>query len=162
MQNNLANLLEQQRVYWRQRGTIKWATLGDENTATVKHSKNCIRSLQDNNGIENFQHEEKASFLWEAFRERLGHSEFREMHFDLNSLLQPINGLEDLVNPSTNDEVDVVVKNLKADKSQGLDGFNTDFMKNVGMSLSMTSIICAQASIIMILVCRSSVALTSL
>jgi hypothetical protein len=34
-----------------------------------------------------------------------------------------------LVIPFTNDETDVVVKNLKSDKSLGHDGFNTDFMK---------------------------------
>jgi hypothetical protein len=28
VQENLAILLDVQRVYWRQRGTIKWATLG--------------------------------------------------------------------------------------------------------------------------------------
>jgi hypothetical protein len=51
------------------------------------------------------------------------------MHFDLNSLLKPINDLEDLVNTSTNEEVDAVVRNLKAGKSPGPDAFNTDFMK---------------------------------
>jgi hypothetical protein len=30
--DNLNNLLEQQRIYWKQRGRIKWETLGDENT----------------------------------------------------------------------------------------------------------------------------------
>jgi hypothetical protein len=57
VQENLNGLLEQQRIYWRQRGTVKWATLGDENTkffhiiAMIRHSKNCIRSLQDGNGV---------------------------------------------------------------------------------------------------------------
>jgi hypothetical protein len=31
-QQNLQFLLQQQKEYWRQRGRIKWATLGDENT----------------------------------------------------------------------------------------------------------------------------------
>jgi hypothetical protein len=51
------------------------------------------------------------------------------MHFDLNSLLALVNGLEDLVIPFTNEEIDIVVKNLKADKSPCHDGFNVDFMK---------------------------------
>jgi hypothetical protein len=109
--------------------------LGDENkkyfhaNATVKHSKNCIRSLKDNNGVEKFQHEDKASLLWEAFRERLGHSKFSAMHFDLTSLLPPIYDLYDLMIPFTNEEIDTVVRNLKTNKSPGPDGFNTDFMK---------------------------------
>jgi hypothetical protein len=51
VQDNLNGLLEQQRIYWKQRGNIKWATFDDENTkffhanATVRHSRNCIRSL---------------------------------------------------------------------------------------------------------------------
>jgi hypothetical protein len=32
IQYHLENLLDQQRVYWMQRGKIKWVTLGDENT----------------------------------------------------------------------------------------------------------------------------------
>jgi hypothetical protein len=51
------------------------------------------------------------------------------MHFDLNSLLVPIENLEDLILPFSNDEIDGVVNNLKSDKSPGPDGFNTDFMK---------------------------------
>jgi hypothetical protein len=40
LQDHLAKLLKQQRVYWKQRGRIKWATLGDENTKFFHgHSK---------------------------------------------------------------------------------------------------------------------------
>jgi hypothetical protein len=74
IQEHLANLLEQQRVYWKQRGKITWATLGDENTkffhstATIRKNKNGIRSLIDEQGLEKFVHDEKASILWESFR----------------------------------------------------------------------------------------------
>jgi hypothetical protein len=51
------------------------------------------------------------------------------MHFDLNSILVPIDNLEDLALPFSNEEIDGVVNNLKSDKSPGLDSFNTDFMK---------------------------------
>jgi hypothetical protein len=69
VQDNLARLHEQQRVYWKQRGSIKWATLGDENTkffhanATVRHIRNNIRSWQDCDGTERFQHDDKANLL---------------------------------------------------------------------------------------------------
>jgi hypothetical protein len=52
LQEHLTNLLEQQRVYWMQRGRIKWATLGDENTnffhstASIRHNKNSIMMLK--------------------------------------------------------------------------------------------------------------------
>jgi hypothetical protein len=48
----LKKLLENQRIYWMQRGGIKWVTLGDENTkffyanATIRHNKNSIMSLK--------------------------------------------------------------------------------------------------------------------
>jgi hypothetical protein len=45
------------------------------------------------------------------------------------ALLPPIDDLETLVLPISNDEIDVVVWNLKIDKSPRPDGFNTYFMK---------------------------------
>jgi hypothetical protein len=116
---------------------MKWATLGDENTkffhvnAMIRHSKNCIGSLQDCNGIERVQHEEKALLLWESFKERLEQSEYSNMYFDLESIILPIDDLETLVLPFSNDKIDEVVRNLKPDKSLGSDGFNTDFMKKM-------------------------------
>jgi hypothetical protein len=56
VQENLDKWLEQQRVYWKQRGNIKWAKLDDENTkffhvnATIRHNKSTIQSLKDHNG----------------------------------------------------------------------------------------------------------------
>jgi hypothetical protein len=52
VQDHLVSLLEQQRVYWKQRGGIKWTTLGDDNTKffhaspTTKHNRNNIMSLK--------------------------------------------------------------------------------------------------------------------
>jgi hypothetical protein len=135
VQDNLNGLLEQERIYWKQRGRIKWVTLGDENTkffhanTTVRHSKNCIRSLPDADGVVRIQHDEKALLLWESFKDRLGQSEYAHMHFDLETLLTPIDDLDSLVIPFSNEEIDGVVKNMKIDKSPGPDGFNTDFLK---------------------------------
>jgi hypothetical protein len=55
--HHLHDLLSKQRTYWKQRGQIKWATLGDAGTkfflvnATTKHRHNLILSLEDDNGI---------------------------------------------------------------------------------------------------------------
>jgi hypothetical protein len=83
--------------------------------------------LLDSDGNVKFQHEDKASLLWDAFKERLGHSEFYQMHFDMDSLLEPIPALDDMATPFSTEEIDLVVRNLKAEKSPG--GFNTNFMK---------------------------------
>jgi hypothetical protein len=135
VQENLRNLLEQKRIYGKQRGIIKWATLGDENTkffhvnATIKHSRNAIRSLKDTNDLERSKHEEKATLLLESFKERLGTSEFTNMHFDLHDLLQPMGDLDGLMAPFSQEENDNIIMELKTNKSPGPDGFNTDFMK---------------------------------
>jgi hypothetical protein len=50
-------MLEWQRLYWKQRGTIKWVTSGDARkkffhaNATIRHRQNLITSLEDDNGI---------------------------------------------------------------------------------------------------------------
>jgi hypothetical protein len=57
--------------------------------------------------------------LWDSFKKRLGHSEYSNRYFDLESILLPIDDLEDLVLPFSNDEIDEVIRNLKTDKPLG-------------------------------------------
>jgi hypothetical protein len=117
--DHLANLLKQQRIYWKQRGKINWATLGEENTrffhatATIRHNKNSIMVLKDKEGVEEILSWRK----WEDFQERMGTSEFSEMHFNLNDLLQPIDDLDNLVSPFSKEEIDDIVKSLPNRKS---------------------------------------------
>jgi hypothetical protein len=133
----LGKLLDQQREYWKQRGKIKWATLGDENTkkihstATISHNRNSIMMLKDRNGVEKFRHEEKADIIWETFKERLGSCEFTHLHFDLNDLMEPVPDLHQLADPFTIAEIDSIIKNLPNGKSPGPYGFNSDFMKKM-------------------------------
>jgi hypothetical protein len=86
-------------------------------------------SLKDMNGQEKFSHEDKAAILWESFRVRLGTSEFSQIHFDLQDLLNHDESLDDLVSPFSINEIDFIVKSLPSDKSPEPDGFNSDFMK---------------------------------
>jgi hypothetical protein len=87
-------------VYWKQKGKIKCATLGDESTkffhptATIRKNKNGIRSLIGDQGMEKFGHEEMASILWESFKSRLGVTEFTHMYFDLSSLLHSTENMQ--------------------------------------------------------------------
>jgi hypothetical protein len=108
--------------------TRRWEHQFFHAIATVKHNKSNIRSLKDNNVTEIFKHEEKALIIWEAFRDRLGVSEFPNIHSELNGLIQPVN-LDCLVEPFQQGKMDSIIKELKSGKSPGLDGFNTDFMK---------------------------------
>ena len=127
--------MDQQRTYWKQRGTIKWVKFGDEGTkffhanATIKFNKNLITFLRDCNGSLVSEHELKAGIFWESFKERLGKSEYQQMSFDLLNFITPSAYLHDLDDPFTIEEIDEVVKHLPSDKSLGPDGFNTDFIK---------------------------------
>jgi hypothetical protein len=65
--------------------------------------------------------------LWEAYKARLGTSEFDGINADLSSLLLAHHDLSSLEAPFTKEEIDEVVKDLPPDKSLGPNGFNTDF-----------------------------------
>ena len=135
LEDKLLSLLRQQRIYWKQRGTIKWVKLADEDSkffhanATIRSRKNLITTLQDNDGNPTSLHSDKAAILWEAFKDRLSTSEIQGMHLNLQELLISSNQLDFLEEPFTQAEIDQVVQNLPTDKSQGPDGFNTDFIK---------------------------------
>jgi hypothetical protein len=60
VKSNLEHLLEKQRIYWMQRGRIKWATLEDENTKFFHINKISTMVLKDRNGIEKNNHDDKA------------------------------------------------------------------------------------------------------
>lgn len=92
VKEHLASLLESKRTYWRQRNSVRWIKLGDENThffhtmATISHKRNFIVSLTNLDGITVTNHEQKANLLWTAYKHRLGNSEFTSMAYDLGSL----------------------------------------------------------------------------
>lgn len=135
LENHLQQLLHQQKIYWKQRGTIKWVKFGDECTqffhanASIRNRCNNISSLTSEAGQEILDHEGKAQHIWEAFKGRLGQSDFTHMYFDLENLLQPRQDLELLELPFSTEEIDAIISDLASNKSPGPDGFNGDFLK---------------------------------
>jgi hypothetical protein len=113
-------------------------------------------SLQDENGDEKANHEENTSILWSAFKERLGTSEFTRIHFELNEIIHEVEGLEDLVSPFTNEEIDNIVKDLPSGKSPGSDGFNTNFMKKCWRVIATNFYNMCRGSIITLYVYKAS------
>jgi hypothetical protein len=76
------------------------------------------------------KHDDKAVILWQSFKERLGRSDFTQMHFNLDELIEEVVDLDELVAPFSKDEINVIIKKkLPLGKSPGPDGFNSDFMK---------------------------------
>jgi len=125
LEEKLLFLLRQQKIYWKQRGTIRWVKEGDAGTkffhanATIKHRKKLITSMEDSEGNIHYDHPKKAEILWEVFKDRLGQSEFTSMSLDLPSLVQSCSILGCLEEPFTNDEIDNIIKSLPSDKSPG-------------------------------------------
>lgn len=82
LSEKLLALLKQQKIYWKQRGIVKWVKFGDAGTkffhanATIRQRRNLITSLEDVSGNLQTNHGAKANILWEAYKSRLGVSEF--------------------------------------------------------------------------------------
>ena len=135
LKTHLSSLLEKQRIYWKQRGSIKWANLGDagtkffHNNATIKLRKSIISELETPSGLSISEHNQKEAVLWEDFKDRLGRSEFSGFQVDPSQFVQPSAHLFCLEAPFLNEEIDGIIKALPNDKSPGPDGFNNEFMK---------------------------------
>jgi hypothetical protein len=68
--------------------------------------------------------------IFQSFKERLVTSKHPRMLFDMQTLIQPTPGLDELSTPFTKEEIDAVIKSLSIDKSPGPDGFNGQFLKS--------------------------------
>jgi hypothetical protein len=73
---------------------------GDECTrffhanASIKHNRNTITSIRSTDGSVLTNHEDKALFIWNSFKERLGISEFSSMNIDLATLITSAQNLD--------------------------------------------------------------------
>jgi hypothetical protein len=121
--------------YWRKRCTIRWIKMAEDNTrffhamATTRYRRNSISMLKDSDGRVVSDHEEMAGLLWSCYRNRMGKSEGIPMQFDLQRLFHKIHGLEELTSPFSNEEMDLVIKEMPAHKAPGPDGFTGLFLK---------------------------------
>jgi hypothetical protein len=71
-----------------------------------------IAQLQKENSDLVHSHAGKEAILWEAFKDRLGHSDYTSMAFNLNYFLESNSELAWLEEPYTREEIDNVVRNL--------------------------------------------------
>jgi hypothetical protein len=108
---------------------------GDECTrffhanASIKLNRNSITSIRNDNGSDLTNHEHKALFIWQSFKERFGISEFSGMNIDLATLITPALNLDWLHGEFQKEEIDIIIANLPNNKSPGPDGFNGEFLK---------------------------------
>jgi hypothetical protein len=78
LQTKNADLLQIQKIYWKQRASIKWVTKGDicsrffHAHATVKYRRNSIVLLSDDSGSFFLDHDMKANLFVECLQMSLG------------------------------------------------------------------------------------------
>ena len=136
LNKHLLRLLDYQKQYWRKRCTIRWATFGDEDPKFFKamaselYRGNSISSLQLDNGTIIEDHIGKEALIYQSFKERLGTSREFQMKFELANNIKKRNDLDQLAVPFTKEEIDVVIKELPADRAPGPDGFTGLFLKS--------------------------------
>ena len=70
-----------------------------------------------------------AGVFLNKFKERMGHSAGIVLGLDISSILQPIDGLQNLTRPFEKEEMDLVIKAMPSDKAPGSNGFNGLFLK---------------------------------
>jgi hypothetical protein len=135
VKRRITNLLHYNRIYWKNRCTIRWVKLGGENTkffhtaATKSYRRNKIPSLTSNDGIPHNDHDSKAAIIWNTFSKRLGSSDCPIMHFSLGDLINRVDGMDSLSRPFNTEDIDNIVKSLPIDCALGPDGFNGLFIK---------------------------------
>lgn len=120
----------------KQRYTIRWVTLGDENTqffhsiATISDKRRFIVSLSDRASNIVTDHDQKANLLWSSFKQRPGVSEFSSMTFNLSSFLSEHN-LEEIDAYFNQTEIDWVIKTSLTVMHQGLMASMVCFIKEI-------------------------------
>lgn len=73
-------------------------------------------------------HDQKANFLYESFKSRLGTSEFTDINFQMNNFLTAHN-LEMLDEAFSSEEIESVIRTIPNNHAPGPDGFNGMFIK---------------------------------
>jgi hypothetical protein len=96
--------------------------------ATERNFHKSIAMLQDDSGNEVTDHEAMPGLLWSSYKERMGKLDGITMQFDLASLLERVDGLDDLSIPLDKEMYDVI-KAMPSDRAPGPNGFNGIFLK---------------------------------
>ena len=128
----------------------------------VKYRRNLITQLLNAQGQQLFNHDEKASLIWESFKERLGTSNFTGMNFDLPSLFGITIDLGSLIAHFTHNEIDTVVKICLQTNPQAQMASTQIFLRNAGLLFVEIFIICVMLSIQKIYAYKVSMAPISL
>ena len=107
---HMKKTLDFQRIYWKQRATVRQIKVGEANTkffqakATIKYRNNWITMFKNEQGQEHFEHNAKAALLYRAFKERMGTIATSQNPLLLHHILHPIDGVSELEAPFSKEE----------------------------------------------------------
>jgi mannosylglycoprotein endo-beta-mannosidase len=132
---HLEKLLSAQCKYWKNRCSIRWIKVGEENTkffhamATQRYRRNTISGLKVDSGEVISDHQQMDGIVFNKYKERMGVSKGINMSLDIAGFLPYVDGLENLTRPFEKEEMDKIIEYMPADKAPGPDGFNGLFLK---------------------------------
>lgn len=129
----LQRTIRQKVAFWKQRGKIRGAIEGDENTrffhasATQRSRTNKIPKLIHSDA-DMFLHEQKAAILKNFFLQLIGVTKIAIWNFDLLQLYPlPLPQLRELAIPFAHKEIQDAFLNMNTNASPGPDGFDPIF-----------------------------------
>lgn len=96
--------------------------------ATLAHNTNSISSITTQDGILVIDHEQKASLLWDAFKNRMVLSQFSGISYNLGFFLQN-HQLDFLADDFNEAKIDSVKSSIRKSHAPGPDGYNGLFIK---------------------------------
>jgi hypothetical protein len=114
---------------------VRWFKLGGENTkflhskATERYRFNRIAEIQDDDGNVLSDNQDKANAFWLSYKGRMGVCVPTSSSFALSDILHPVDNLDSLIAPFSEEEISGIVKFMKPDRAFGPDGFNGLFLK---------------------------------
>lgn len=103
--------------------------------ATERFCRNTISSITSETGQVVIDHAAMAGMFLQDFKLRMGCYHGIHMGFKIAALHKRVNGLEDLSMPFSNDEIELVIRQMPSDKAPGLDGFTGFFFLKICWSL---------------------------
>ena len=142
LEHEVANLLEQEELYWRQRSKSLWLKEGDQNTkyfhckATQKRTKNFINFLLDDNDASHNSHSELCAIAFTYFRNLFKSSGSVQSNVEAiidclsRKVTDPMNQI--LTAGFSNAEIKAALFQMNRSKLPGPDGFRLGFIKKIG------------------------------